>query len=161
MIPFYPGYDFSDRPARSMGPRAVAFLFDKLMTRLGYDRYRMHGRDWGAHITSLLGFHLLHRVIGIHSPQLWHCARQGLSSFRVRSRIVPVLRKKPLWPLSARSGNEKGAYSQLQATRPAKLGYAMMDSPVGLAAWSVEAFHAWSDRRSRSFEQLFTFEFSS
>lgn len=44
------------------------------------------------------------------------------------------------------------------ATKPAKLGYAMMDSPVGLAAWIVEAFYAWSDRRKRSFAELFTFD---
>ena len=37
-----------------------------------------------------------------------------------------------------------------------KLGYAMMDSPVGTAAWIIEAFHAWSDRRERTFEELFT-----
>ena len=34
----------------------------------------------------------------------------------------------------------------------------MMDSPVGLAAWIVEAFHAWSDRKKRSFAELFTFD---
>lgn len=70
VVPSYPGYDFSSRPQQPMGPRSTAFLFDKLMARLGYDRYFVHGGDWGAHITSLLGFHLPHRVIGIHSTGL-------------------------------------------------------------------------------------------
>jgi hypothetical protein len=55
IIPSYPGYDFSQRPAAPMGPRAVGFIFDTLMQRLGYDDYLVHGGDWGAHITSLLG----------------------------------------------------------------------------------------------------------
>ena len=40
--------------------------------------------------------------------------------------------------------NERG-YSQLQATKPETVGYALNDSPAGLAAWIVEKFHAWCD----------------
>ena len=56
------------------------------------------------------------------------------------------------------SDNRKiqGAYSLIQATKPAKLAFAMADSPVGVAAWIVEAFHAWSDRRERPFDEIFT-----
>jgi len=39
---------------------------------------------------------------------------------------------------------------------PAKLSFAMVDSPVGIAAWIIEAFHAWSDRGERPFDQIFT-----
>ena len=157
VIPSYPGYDFSGRPSQPMGPRTIAFLFDKLMARLGYDRYIVHGGDWGAHITSLLGFHLPHRVIGIHSTALAlrEAGAEQLSG-QVPSNASEeekdfVASEYAIW-------QREGAYSHLQATKPAKLGYAMMDSPVGLAAWIIEAFHAWSDRRGRRFEQIFTFD---
>lgn len=70
VVPSYPGYDFSQRPAAPMGPRAVGFAFDALMRRLGYDSYVVHGGDWGAHITSLLGLHRPERVAGIHTTAI-------------------------------------------------------------------------------------------
>ena len=157
VIPSYPGYDFSSRPPDPMGPLTTAFLFDKLMARLGYDRYLVHGGDWGAHITSLLGLHRPDRVIGIHSTglALREAGAEQLSgkvpSGATDEQRAFVASEYAIW-------KREGAYSQLHATKPAKLGYAMMDSPVGLAAWIVEAFHAWSDRRQRSFAELFTFD---
>ena len=157
VVPSYPGYDFSGRPSHPMGPRAVAFLFDRLMAELGYDRYIVHGGDWGAHITSLLGIHRPERVLGIHSAAL---ALREAGAEQLTGQVPEhagaeesafVASEYAIW-------QNEGAYSQLQATKPAKLGYALMDSPVGLAAWIVEAFHAWSDRRSRSFEELFSFD---
>ena len=156
VIPSYPGYDFSSRPHEPMEPLAIAFMFDKLMVKLGYDRYLVHGGDWGAHITSLLGFHLSDHVMGIHSTALVlrEAGAQQLTgevpSDASDEERAFVAKEYAIW-------KREGAYSQLQATKPAKLGYAMMDSPVGLAAWIVEAFHAWSDRRKRSFAELFTF----
>ena len=155
IVPSYPGYDFSGRPRQPLGPRAIAFLFDKLMARLGYDRYVVHGGDWGAHVTSLLGFHLPQRVIGIHSTALAlrEAGAEQLSgevpSDATDEQRAFVAAERAIW-------QREGAYSQLHATKPAKLGYAMMDSPVGAAAWIVEAFHAWSDRRERPFEEIFT-----
>ncbi len=157
VIPSYPGYDFSSRPQEPMDPLAIAFLFDKLMARLGYDRYFVHGGDWGAHITSLLGFHLSDHVMGIHSTALIlrEAGAQQLTgevpSDASDEERAFVATEYAIW-------QREGAYSQLHATKPAKLGYAMVDSPVGLAAWIVEAFHAWSDRKKRSFTELFTLD---
>ncbi len=155
VVPSYPGYDFSSRPSQPMGPRAIAFLFDKLMARLEYNRYIAHGGDWGAHITSLLGFHLPHRVFGIHSTALAirEAGAEQLSG-EVPSDATEEQRAFVASECAIR--RQEGAYSQLHATKPVKLGYAMMDSPVGTAAWIVEAFHAWSDRRERTFDELFT-----
>ena len=157
VTPTYPGYDFSGRTHEPMDPLAIAFLFDKLMARLGYDRYVVHGGDWGAHITSLLGFHLPDHVMGIHSTALIlrEAGAQQLTGEvpgdATEEERAFVAMEYAIW-------KREGAYSQLQATKPAKLSYAMMDSPVGVAAWIVEAFHAWSDRRERNFAELFTFD---
>ena len=155
IIPSYPGYDFSSHPQQPMGTLATAFLFDKLMARLGYDRYFAHGGDWGAHITSLLGFHLPHRVIGIHSTAL-AVREAGAAQLTGQVPGDATAEQREFAASEHAIWQREGAYSQLHATKPAKLGYAMMDSPVGLAAWIVEAFHAWSDRRERTFDELFT-----
>ncbi len=36
-------------------------------------------------------------------------------------------------------------YQEIQGTRAQTLGYALEDSPAGLAAWIVEKFRSWSD----------------
>lgn len=56
----------------------------------------------------------------------------------------------------ARRWQREGAYSLLHATKPTKPAYAMADSPGGVAAWIIEAFHAWSDLRDVAFEDLYT-----
>jgi microsomal epoxide hydrolase len=157
VVPSYPGYDFSAPPAAPMGPRAIGFAFDRLMARLGYDRYAVHGGDWGAHITSLLAFHAPERIVGIHSTAL---AQREAGAEQLTGHVPPgasdedrafIENEYAIW-------EQEGAYSRIHATKPAKLGYAMFDSPVGVAAWIVEAFHAWSDRRQRAFGDLFSFD---
>ena len=39
----------------------------------------------------------------------------------------------------------ESGYSEEQATKPQTLGYALVDSPVGLCAWIVEKFWSWTD----------------
>ncbi len=157
VVPSFPGSDFSDRPARPLGPKAIALLFDQLMAKLGYDRYLVHGGDWGAHITSLLGFHRPDRVIGIHSTAL--CIREaGAEQLSGQTPADAGAGEREFAARELEIWQREGAYSQVQATKPAKLGYSMIDSPVGTAAWIVEAFHAWSDRRDRRFEDLFSFD---
>ena len=57
VAPSLPGFGFSGRPPRPMGPRGMARLFSRLMTEvLGYDRYIAQGGDWGGAISSWLGF---------------------------------------------------------------------------------------------------------
>ena len=46
-------------------------------------------------------------------------------------------------------------YSAIQGTRPLTLGYALNDSPVGLASWVVDKFWAWSDHGGK-LENSFT-----
>ena len=157
VIPSYPGYDFSARPSVPMGPHAIAMLFDLLMARLGYDRYMVHGGDWGAHVTSILGLHRPDRVVGIHSTALV-LREAGAEQLTGRTPADATKDERAFVAAEYAIWQREGGYSQLQATKPAKLGYAMLDSPVGVAAWIVEAFHAWSDRESRPFEELFTFD---
>ena len=157
IVPSFPGYDFSSRPRSPMGPRAIAFMLDELMERLGYDRYLVHGGDWGAHITSLLGYHRSARIAGIHATAL-ALREAGAAQLTGETPAGADDEEKAFVAAEHAIWQREGAYSSLHATKPAKLGYAMLDSPVGVAAWIVEAFHAWSDRRTRSFEDLFSFD---
>ncbi|MGC4396464.1 epoxide hydrolase family protein [Hydrogenophaga sp. T2] len=132
-----PGTGYSDTPEQPMGPRAVARSVHALMTEvLGHARYVAHGADWGSIVSAWLGF-----------DQPAHCA--GVHMTMVSPRFVAGLVKEPeeqAWLAGFRERFEDdGAYFRLQTTRPATAGFLLADNPVGLLAWMLEKFAAWSD----------------
>lgn len=138
VVPSLPGFGFSDRPtAAGASSAVVAQLFHRLMDGLGYASYTVQGGDLGAGISLRLARDRPESVIGAHlnfPAFVWGGAADdseaGIAADRTRAE----------WLLRA------GAYSHQHSTRPQTLGYALNDSPVGLAAWILEKFHAWSDR---------------
>jgi microsomal epoxide hydrolase len=149
VIPSLPGFGFSSKPARPIGQRLTARLFNTLMTEvLGYDRYRAQGGDWGAMVTSLLGLDHGAHATAIH-----------LNMLGLRPAGGPRTPEETAWLESQRKVREQiGAYNQLQSTRPQSLAWLGAGNPVGQAAWIVERFHAWSDRRERPFEAVFSLD---
>lgn len=135
VAPSLPGYGWSDRPKNPIGPRGVARLYDALMARLGYDRYVYQGGDWGCVIGGWIGLDSS-AVAAIH-----------LSGFGLRpADMTPTTPEDGAWLQRAMLTRElETAYLQLQGTKPQSLGFAMMDSPMGVAAWFAEKFVGWSD----------------
>lgn len=151
VIPSLPGFDFSSPPLTPIGPRRIASLFNQLMTEtLGYDDYLIHGGDWGSAIAEMLGLHHRADIRGIHLTMLsvrHHGAAPRTGSVGASADAHErafAEREAQLW-------KNESAYARIQATKPLKLAYSMFDSPVGVAAWIAEAFHAWSDLSQRSF----------
>ena len=139
VIPALPGFGFSDRPTRPDQVHAED-LFHTLMTEhLGYPAYIASGTDIGAGVARRLALKHPDAVRGIH----------------VASVVDPPLTMATSPPptdaeraYKIRSGQweaSEGAYEHLHYTRPQTLAFALADSPVGLASWIVEKFHAWSD----------------
>jgi pimeloyl-ACP methyl ester carboxylesterase len=139
VCPTLPGYGFSDKPTRAgWGVQRIADAWASLMARLGYARYAAQGGDWGAMVTT---------CIGAQDPQ--HCAGIHLN--------MPIVAPDPatlndLTPAeqSALAGMQHyqqwdSGYSKQQSTRPQTLGFGLVDSPAGQAAWILEKFWAWTD----------------
>ena len=135
VAPSLPGYGWSDRPKNPLGPRAVAGLYDRLMERLGYDRFVYQGGDWGSVIGGWIGLDSK-RVEAVH-----------LNGFGLRpGNMAPETPEQGAWLQKALATRDaETAYLQLQGTKPQSLGFAMMDSPMGVAAWFSEKFSGWSD----------------
>jgi microsomal epoxide hydrolase len=136
VAPSLPGFGFSGRPPRPWGPRRMAGVFASLMTDvLGYRGYLAQGGDWGAGISSWLGFD--------HAPA---CKAVHLNCMTMHNPGPPQGAEEIAWAERFRreQAMEEG-YRTQQATKPQTLSYAMMDSPVGVAAWIVEKFNSWSD----------------
>lgn len=136
IAPSLPGFGFSGRPPRPYGPRRMAGVLNKLMTEtLGFDRYLAQGGDWGGAICSWLGFD--------HAPA---CSAIHINVLTMRHADGPQTLEEEAWEAQFdRDQIMQNGYRTQQATRPQTLSYAMMDSPVGIAAWLVEKFHDWSD----------------
>ena len=136
VAPSLPGFGFSGRPPRPYGPRKMADVLAALMTNtLGYDAYLAQGGDWGGAISSWLGFD--------HAPT---CRAIHINILTMRHPDGPQGEAETRWAEKFDRDQEmENGYRTQQATRPQTLSYAMMDSPVGIAAWIIEKFYSWSD----------------
>ena len=147
VAPSLPGYGFSGRPSRPIGPRKMSNLFNTLMTEvLGYDGYLAQGGDWGGAISSWLGFD--------HAPA---CRAIHINIMTMRHPDGPQGPEEEAWAAEfKREQIMENGYRTQQATRPQTLSYAMMDSPVGVAAWIIEKFNSWSDTQGDNIESVYT-----
>jgi pimeloyl-ACP methyl ester carboxylesterase len=132
VLPSLPGYGFSAAPAE-LGWFAGRFAeaWGKLMPRLGYSRYVAQGGDVGAAVTDAMGRQGPDGLIGIHT-----------------NLFVPGLAggSFPKDTEEERAAVQQGTtfratgfgYFLEQATRPQTIGYALLDSPIALAAWMLD-----------------------
>ena len=139
IVPSLPGYGFSDRPhERGMSSVRTAELWAQLMTEvLGYRRFAAAGGDIGSGVTRYLALAHPDLLVGIHLTD------NGLPL----TTEVPDLSEAEKQYLSAvqQWRMQEGAYAMMHSTKPQTLAYGLNDSPVGLAAWILEKFRAWSD----------------
>lgn len=136
-----PGFGFSGKPAdRGYSPEKAADIIAKLMARLGYSRYGAQGGDWGGIISRIVALRDAPHVAGLH---LNFCIASAPPGGDPNAGIPPAELQRTQ-ERNAYMANER-AYQQIQATKPQSLGYAMNDSPAGLAAWIIEKFRAWCD----------------
>lgn len=149
VLPTLPGFGPSGRPRAPIGIRTTARLFNTLMRdNLGYERYLVHGADWGAGVASWLGIEHAESLGGLH-----------LSSLLVHPDAEPESDEERAYGDARRARSDAlGGYELLQRTRPLSLGYAMVDQPVAQAAWIIERLHDWSDRRHRHFKEIFSLD---
>ena len=147
IVPSLPGFGFSGRSARPIGPRKMAELFNRLMIDvLGYSNYLAQGGDWGGAISSWLGFE--------HAPA---CQAIHINILTMRHPDGPHGPEEEAWAVQfERDQLLENGYRTQQATKPQTLSYAMMDSPVGVAAWIIEKFNSWSDTDGDNIESAHT-----
>lgn len=138
-----PGYGFSGpTEKRGVDLAKVAAAVDDLMAQLGYDRYVTQGGDWGALVVRYLGEHYGSRAVAIHTNMMFAPPEEGPDMMNgvTEDEVAAIV-------ASAERMGDGTAYMQIQSTRPHSLGFGLEDSPLGLAGWILEKFHAWCDVR--------------
>ena len=132
VLPSIPGYGFSSEPTEiGWDPGRTAQAWVELMHRLGYSRYVAQGGDVGASITDAMGRQAPVGLVGIHTNLLV----TGLAGGDHPSTTEEE--KAALAALATFRASGFGYFLE-QATRPQTIGYALLDSPVALAAWMLD-----------------------
>lgn len=139
VCPSLPGFGFSDKPTETgWGTERIARAWAQLMDEFGFDHYVAQGGDWGSAVTTALARADPDHCAGIHLnmaialpgeddlDDLTGAEEEALAGFEHYRR----------WD---------SGYARQQSTRPQTLGYGLVDSPVGQAAWILEKFWAWTD----------------
>ena len=147
VVPSLPGFGFSGRPSRPMGPRKIAHILNKLMTeKIGYKDYLAQGGDWGATIANWIGYD--------HSKS---CKAIHINCLTMRHLDGPQSKQEEEWQERFNKDQiMQDGYRTQQATKPQTLSYGMMDSPVGIAAWIIEKMYSWSDLKDNDIESVYS-----
>ena len=136
VIPSMPGYGFSDQPAEvGWDSGRIASAWAELMRRLGYSRYVAQGGDQGAGVTDALGRLAPEGLLGVHFNLLSAAPRElVMATFNIRlafsmedraelGKVVAVFMR---------------GYIAEMGEHPQTIGYPLLDSPLGLAAWMLD-----------------------
>ena len=140
VIPSLPGYGFSGKPtAPGWNPVSIARAWATLMQRLGYTRYVAQGGDWGNAVSEVMALQQPPGLLGIHTNM----------AATVPANISKALAFNQAPPADL-TAEERNAWNQLDFFYKKGLGYAiemnnrpqtlyaLVDSPVGLAAWMLD-----------------------
>jgi len=147
-----PGFGFSGKPVeRGYGPERMAGILAKLMARLGYTRYGLQGGDWGSSISRFAAINDASHVVGLHTN---FCLAGPPPGAKDPNEGVTAAELERTRARQTFFDTERGYFLE-QSTKPQTIGYALDDSPAGLAAWIVEKFRSWSDVNG-NVEQKFT-----
>jgi pimeloyl-ACP methyl ester carboxylesterase len=141
VIPSMLGYGFSqkvDQPGCNVS--FMADLWHKLMTELGYEKYGVHGGDFGAGVSTAIAMKYPEHVTGLHINY-------------IPGNYVPVLEENEEFTKEENDYldseedwySREGGYSLEQNTKPLTLAYGLNDSPMGLCAWIVEKMYGWAE----------------
>src|SRR5918996_4832061 len=131
VLPSLPGYGFSGEPTElgwDVGRTGEAWA--ELMRRHGYTRYVAQGGDVGAGVTDAMGRQAPEGLVGIHMNLLVTAlgGPQPADTEQERAAAAAL----------AEFQATGFAYFLEQATRPQTIGYALLDSPIALAAWMLD-----------------------
>jgi pimeloyl-ACP methyl ester carboxylesterase len=150
VIPSLPGFGFSGKPTfTGWDSDHIAAVWAKLMMRLGYARYVAQGGDWGAAIVNAMARQAPNGLLGIHT-NFPATVPSDVSPLLANGGIAPTgLSEKERSVFNAlatyyKQGNS--AYLVLMNARPQAIGYALADSPAGLAGWMLQhpGFSGWA-----------------
>jgi pimeloyl-ACP methyl ester carboxylesterase len=149
VVPSLPGYGFSGKPKEVGWDAArIAGAWAELMSRLGYTRYVAQGGDQGAGVTDAMGRQAPEGLLGLHFNFLDATPRELLmAALNIRLAFSMGDREE----LSKVVAVFMRGYIAEMGEHPQTIGYPLLDSPLGLAAWMLDHDADSYEKISRAF----------
>jgi pimeloyl-ACP methyl ester carboxylesterase len=149
VLPSMPGYGFSADPAElGWDPARIGRAWVELMTRLGYTRYVAQGGDQGAGVTDAMGRQAPEGLLGVHFNFLDAAPRELLmAALGLRLAFSDEERAQ----FGKLTGILRRGYLAQMGEHPQTIGYSLLDSPIGLAAWMLDHDTDSYEKISRAF----------
>lgn len=147
VVPSIPGFGFSGKPTEAgWGSDHIGRAWGVLMRRLGYDRYVSQGGDCGSVISHRMALQKVPGLIGIHVNMPGTVPPEIASVLAAGGPTPSGLTEKESAAFDALDTfcKDSSGYAAMMVTRPQTIGYSLVDSPVGLAAWIYEKFAQWT-----------------
>jgi epoxide hydrolase len=142
VIPSLPGFGCSGPTTqKGWGMVRVVRALIALMQQLGYDRYGVHGSDWGAAMAPEVGRYAPEHVVGVHVTEVYAFPSGDPAEIDALSE-----KEKMDWQSFLAWQQNQGAYLQVQNTAPQTIAHALSDSPVGQLAWNYQNYGNYQDR---------------
>lgn len=139
VAPAIPGFGWSEEPDGEISRELVAEDFHTLMTELGYQRYAVHGGDWGSAIaTTLAGLHP-DCVVALHLTDVPFDLAFTIDESNASEAELAYLRS-----LEQFSGGQ--LYLAANTAQPDVTALALTDSPVGLLGWLCHLYDQWAEK---------------
>ncbi|MEM7687520.1 MAG: epoxide hydrolase family protein [Pseudomonadota bacterium] len=151
-----PGVGFSEAPDAPESLRANGKRYHTLMTEvLGYERYITHGGDQGALSAAWMAYdypdevigHLSHMHYPRHASSPWLSGRAGPDATEAEQAWIAAEAASPFGQL---------AYILTHVARGETLAASLADNPVGQAAWILDKWYFWTDKRAASFDEIYS-----
>lgn len=147
VIPSIPGFGFSAKPTvPGWGSDHIGRAWSVLMRRLGYDRFVSQGGDCGSVISQRMALQHVPGLIGIHlnmpavvPAEIAHILAAGDPA---PATLTP--KERFAFDQLVAFYRDNSAYAAMMNTRPQTIGYSLVDSPVGMAAWMYEKIDQWA-----------------
>ncbi|KAN0061559.1 hypothetical protein ACQY0O_006406 [Thecaphora frezii] len=156
IVPSLPGYGLSSQPPKEGWKLTdTARVFNTLMTSvLGFDSYMAQGGDWGTVVTWALATYpackIYHTNFAPPTPPTWAYVAFALEKLGIGiDTVLSLMGYSPeerfRLQRTQKYMTEGNGYVRIQRSKPATLGYALYDDPVGILSWLLEKFREWSD----------------
>ncbi|PBC20771.1 MULTISPECIES: epoxide hydrolase [unclassified Mesorhizobium] len=147
VVPSIPGFGFSGKPTETgWGSDHIGRAWGVLMGRLGYDRYVSQGGDCGSVISHRMALQKVPGLIGIHVNMPGTVPKEIAAILTAGEPAPSDLTEKESAAFDALDTfyKDSSGYAAMMVTRPQTIGYSLVDSPVGLAAWIYEKLAQWT-----------------
>jgi pimeloyl-ACP methyl ester carboxylesterase len=150
VLPSMPGYGFSGKPMDAgWDSNRIARAWAELMDRLGYTRYVAQGGDWGSPVSSAMARQAPTGLLGVHinlpatiPPEV----EKALAAGGPTPAGLSEQERATFDELNAAAKMGNRSYAVMMGTRPQTIGFAITDTPAGLAAWMLghPGFATWT-----------------